>query len=123
MPLVRMADQFTPPVNNNPELVMNTVASMQEILGPGKVIQVDPATVGEDFGQYGRTEENIPVALFWLGGVDHELYESHLTRGTFLPPLHNPSFAPDFGPAFRGGVAAMSRAVIDLFGNEQVVDQ
>ena len=98
---------------------MAGVKSMKSILGENKVIQVDPATVAEDFGKYGLTDEKIPIALFWLGGVNIKKYEDHITNGTFLPPLHNSSFVPDFDPAFRTGVAAMSKTIIDLFGNKK----
>lgn len=118
LPKVTIANEFTPPVSNNPELVMKGVASMKEILGDDVVNQVDPATVGEDFGKYGRTEENIPIALFWLGGVNHDLYKDHLDNGTIIPSLHNAAFAPDFGPTLKGGVMAMSKTMIDLFNNK-----
>ena len=114
MPLIKFSDQDDPPVSNDPGLVMNTVSSMRLILGQDKVIQVDPATVAEDFGKYGRTEEKIPIALFWVGAVNHELYNDHLQNGTALVPIHNSKFAPDFTQTYRGGVTAMSKAVIDI---------
>jgi amidohydrolase len=115
MPLVEFANEYTPPVANNPELVITSVKSMRDILGQDKVVQVEPATVAEDFGQYGRTEEKIPIALFWIGGVNSDLLRQHVEKGTRLPPLHNSGFAPDFEPSFRGGVAAMTKALIDLY--------
>lgn len=117
MPLIEYAKEFSPPVQNDPKLVMNVVDIMKGFLGEEKVIQVDPATVAEDFGKYGRTEEKIPIALFWLGGVNKEKYNDHLQNGTFLPPLHNSSFAPDFEPTFKTGVSTMTKTLIDLFGN------
>lgn len=119
MPLVEFGNQYTPPVVNDQDLVLQTVKYMKEILGNENVIQVDPAMVAEDFGKYGRTEEKIPIALFWLGGVNQNKYIDHIEKGTNLPPLHNSSFAPDFDPTFKGGVEAMSKAVINLFGNKQ----
>jgi amidohydrolase len=118
MPLVVFDEADKPPVINNPDLVMSGARSMKNILGVKNVIQVSPATVAEDFGKYGRTPENIPIALFWLGGVNNELYSNHIEKGTFLPPLHNSSFTPDFAPAFRCGVTGMTRTMIDLFSNK-----
>lgn len=118
MPQVTFPESYNLPVANNSELVNVTVKSMRDILGQDKVVQVDPVMTAEDFNKYGRTEEKIPIALFWMGGVKEELYRAHLEDGKFLPPLHNPSFAPDFKNSFRGGVAAMSKAMIDLFGNK-----
>lgn len=119
MPLVVFDEAVNPPVTNNPALVMEGVRSMKAILGEKNVVQVDPSTVAEDFGKYGLTGEKIPIALFWLGGTDNKKYDEHVASGTSLPPLHNSSFSPDFDPAFKTGVAAMSRTIIDLFGNKK----
>ncbi len=118
MPAIVFDESDNQPVNNNPALVLKGVASMKSILGEENVKQVDPATVAEDFGKYGITEERVPIALFWLGGVNHELYKNHITQGTFLPPLHNAAFSPDFVPTFRGGVSAMTRTAIDLLNGK-----
>jgi amidohydrolase len=119
MPKIVFDNAVNPPVSNDPELVNTCVNSMKSILGNDKVIKVDPATVGEDFGKYGLTEQKIPIALFWLGGVNADKYADHLKNRTPLPPLHNSSFSPDFEPTFRTGVAAMSKSIIDLFGNSR----
>lgn len=109
---------MAPPVANDPDLVMDAVSSMKSILGEDKVYQVDPATVAEDFGRYGRTKENIPIALFWLGSSNHEQIDDQLKNGTKIPALHNAGFSPEFKPTFRGGVAAMSKTMIQLFNSK-----
>lgn len=114
-PIIKIANEYTPPVANNPELVMKAVKSMQHILGKEKVYQVNPATVAEDFGKYGRTEEQIPIALFWLGSVNQQVYNNHINNGTSIPGLHNSAYLPDFEPTFKTGVSAMSISIINLF--------
>jgi hippurate hydrolase len=116
MPLVTFSDAENPPVTNNPELVMVSAGFMKNMLGENNVFQVDPATVAEDFGKYGLTEEKIPVAIFWLGGVNRSKYDDHIKNGTSLPPLHNSAFYPDFDPTFKTGVSAMTRTIIGLMG-------
>ena len=116
MPLITFSKSDNQPVRNSPEIVRKAVTSMKNILGDQSIIQVEPATVAEDFGKYGLTNEHIPIAMFWLGGVNNDLYSQHIEKGTFLPPLHNASFVPDFVPAFRTGVTAMSRTIIDMLG-------
>ncbi len=118
LPKVTIKEEFTPPVANNPELVLNSVKSMQQILGKEKVYQVNPATVGEDFGKYGRTPEKIPIALFWLGSVNPQFLKDCKENGDPVPGLHNSAFFPDFEPTFTTGVAAMSRNMIDLFNKQ-----
>jgi amidohydrolase len=115
MPLIVYDNSDDPPTINDPDLVLKSVKSMKDILGDNKLIQVAPSTGSEDFAQYGLTGEKIPIALFWLGGVNQEKYRDHIEKGTPLSPIHSSSFAPDFDPAFRTGVKAMTKNLIDLF--------
>lgn len=115
MPVVTFAEEYTPPVINDSELVSMAVTSMKEMLGSENVVRVDPSTVAEDFGKYGRTDEKVKISLFWLGGANREKYDESIARGTMLPALHSSNFAPDFIPAYTAGVCAMSRTMIDLF--------
>lgn len=119
MPVIVFDEPLDLPVNNDPALVMQAVGSMKDILGDRNIIQVDPAMVAEDFAKYGSTEEKIPIGLFWLGGVAPEKYKDFENKLITLPPLHNAAFAPDFGPTFKTGVTAMSRTIIDLYGNKK----
>ncbi len=117
MPLITFTSQYTPPVDNDTDLVMKAVDSMGKILGQDKIIRRPPTTAAEDFGLFGRTGENIPLAFISIGSANHELYHDHVHHGAFLPPVHHSGYTPDFYPTFSNGVAAMSRAVLDLFGN------
>ena len=115
MPEITLGKEFTPPVINNPDLVSRAVTSMEGILGKENLTRVDPSTVAEDFGKYGRTDENVKISLFWLGGANRGKYDESIENGTMLPALHSSNFAPDFAPAYTTGVSAMSRVMIDLF--------
>jgi len=116
-PKIEIGDQYTPPVSNNQALVERSVESMKNILGREDLIKVDPATVAEDFGKYGLTEEEVQIGLFWCGSVNEAKYNESITNGSQLPGLHNPAYYPDFEPTYKAGVAAMSKAMIDLFNN------
>ncbi len=118
LPEVIPLEGLTPPLANDPDLVNKGIQSMEKMLGADRMFEVNPSTVGEDFGKYGRTPEQVPIALFWLGGVEKEKYRDYRENGTPLPGLHNAAFHPDFFPTFSGGVAAMTRTMIDLFNEE-----
>lgn len=105
----------TPPVVNDERLTNDAVASFTSMLGSENVIEVEPLTAGEDFARYGRTDEKVPIAMFWLGTVSAGNWEAYLEHGEALPGLHNPAYHPDFIPAYKTGVRAMSKALIDLF--------
>ncbi len=114
-PVVTPLNQVTPPVVNDEGLTEDAVKSFTSVLGEENVILVDPVTAGEDFSKYGRTEENIPIAMFWLGTVNPSKFQVHLNQGVSLPGLHNPEFYPDFALTYTTGVLGMSKAVLDLF--------
>jgi len=115
MPAIILGKEFTPPVINDPDLVSRGVISMEGIMGKENLIRVDPSTVAEDFGKYGRTDEKVKISLFWLGGANRGKYDESIAKGTMLPALHSSNFAPDFAPSYLTGVAAMTRTMIDLF--------
>jgi hippurate hydrolase len=119
MPVITFPDDFTPPVENDANLVGMATASMETILRKENVVRVDPSTVAEDFGKYGRTDEKVKIALLWLGGANREKYDESVKAGTDLPALHSSNFAPDFIPAYTTGVTAMSGTIIDLFNRQE----
>ena len=117
-PAISFGEDLTPPVDNDPGLVNRVAASMEKAIGKENVVRMDPSTVAEDFGKYGRTEEKVKIALFWLGGVNRDKYEKSIAEGTMLPALHSSNFLTDFVPAYTTGVTAMSLAVIDLLNSK-----
>ncbi|MDZ7289904.1 MAG: amidohydrolase [candidate division KSB1 bacterium] len=118
MPIMTVLDEFTPSTYNDPALMKKMTASMKAILGADKVITKEPVMGGEDFGEYGRTEHKIPIAIFWLGTVQPERVEHSLHGGEPLPSLHSSQFAPLPEPTIKTGVTAMTAAVLDLLGGK-----
>jgi hippurate hydrolase len=118
LPIVTVADEYTPSTYNDPALMKRVTKTMKSILGDDKVMPKEPVMGGEDFGEYGRTSEKIPIAIFWLGTVQTERYEQSLRNGEPLPSLHSSLFAPLPEPTIKTGVMAMTAAVLDLFGGK-----
>lgn len=116
MPIVQVADEFTPSTYNNPELVQRLVPAFERALGKGNVLASEPVMGGEDFGEYGRTKEKVPICIFWLGVIAPEKVAASRASGVTLPSLHSSQFAPQYEPAIKTGVQAMSAAVLELMG-------
>ncbi|NNU15145.1 amidohydrolase [Parvularcula sp. ZS-1/3] len=116
MPRMTIADPYTPATYNDPDLSVRAANAMREILGEQAVMETPPVMGGEDFSQYGRTEDDIPTMIFWVGAVDEEVFAASQRGEVELPSLHSPFFAPDAEPAIVTGVTAMTAAVLDLMG-------
>jgi len=116
LPEVSVAeDEYTPSVYNDPALA-DRVAEAMRAAGVANIIkEIPPVMGGEDFSRYGRTEDNIPGFIFWVGAVNPEEYAATVAAGGSFPSLHSPFFAPDPEPTIKTGVRAITVAALELF--------
>lgn len=108
-------EENLPPTYNQPELTRRVAQAMAAILGADRVVKREPVMGAEDFGFFGRTDEKIPITMFWLGAVSPEKMEESRRLGTRLPSLHSSVFAPVPETTIRTGITAMTAATLDLF--------
>jgi hippurate hydrolase len=116
--VAQVGTQFTPATRNDVALTRRVHAAIAATLGADRVRAVDPVMGGEDFSEFGRTQEKVPICLFWLGAVEPAAFAEHERTGAPLPSLHSSKFAPAHEPAIRTGIAAMSAAALDLLGKK-----
>ncbi|MEQ9316971.1 MAG: amidohydrolase [Henriciella sp.] len=114
-PEIRIDSDYTPSTYNDPALTERAVAAIGEAIGTDNVTSVTPVMGGEDFSQFGRTTQDVPGLIFWLGAVEKEKYERAQGGPLPLPSLHSPFFAPDAEPTIETGVKAMTAAALALF--------
>lgn len=115
-PEFKLREEYTPSVYNDPQLTERIRRVFANALGAENVKQEPPGMAGEDFARYGRTEEKVPIFMFWLGTVDPGHYAAAQRGELALAPLHNSRFAPLPEPTIKTGVVAMTAAVLDLLG-------
>jgi amidohydrolase len=109
-PLVEVSvAEATEPTFNDPALTERLVKALTRDLGASNVVKIDPLMVSEDFGRFG-VDRKIPICMLNLGAVDPALIAS----GVRLPSLHSSGFAPLPEPTLRGGIKAMTLAVMEL---------
>ncbi len=113
-PIVTVRNESTAAVINNPKLAANMEKYFVELLGRDNVLKVPAVMTGEDFAMYGKTEDNIPICLYWLGTVSHENIVKHEKENFSLPGLHSSKFAPDVEKSIKTGVKAMAGAALKL---------
>jgi len=114
MPEVKVRDEFTPVLFNPPQLTERLATVFKAWFGEAQVHQVKSVMGGEDFSEYGRTAEKIPICMFWVGGVKREIFEEAQRTGKPLPSLHSPLWSPDPEPTIKIGITAMTAAVLEL---------
>ncbi len=112
---IRVKDDYTPSLYNDPKLVERIAGVLRGTLGADRIVTAEPTMGGEDFARFGRTPDKVPVMLFWLGAVAQEKYEAaQKPGGPPLPSLHSSTFAPDPDPTIATGAKAMTAAALDL---------
>jgi hippurate hydrolase len=114
MPIMKVRDDFTPALYNDPLLTRRVVAGLQDWFAPDAIRQEKPVMGGEDFSEYGRTADKIPVAMFWLGAVEPARIRESEQTGQALPSLHSSRFLPAAAPTIKAGVKALTAAVFEL---------
>ncbi|GAB4342728.1 MAG: M20 family metallopeptidase [Flammeovirgaceae bacterium] len=117
MPKMVIRDEYTPFVFNDPQLSVRVSNFLMNVIGKNNVKSLKPVMGGEDFGRFGRTEEKVPIMIYWLGTVNPKTFEESLQQNKGLPSLHSPFFAPLPEPTLKTGVLTMSSAVLDLLIN------
>ncbi len=114
LPMVFVDPAETPPVLNDNELSARIVRFAGDIIGDANIIETQPEMVGEDFGKYGLTPEDVPTCLIWLGSTSPELMQKLKAEGKRPSPLHSPTLAPDYGNTIKTGIEVMTANVIGL---------
>lgn len=113
MPIIK--DLYTgPPINNDPELASHLFSAFRGILGNDKVIRTERYTFSDDFSQFGLEETGISLGYFLLGTAERGKDAADDKRGTAVPGIHNPCFAPIPEPTIKTGVKAMVAAILEI---------
>lgn len=116
LPIVKVEDEFTPACYNSPDLARKLRGAFTRWFGEEKVLTRRPSMGGEDFSEYGRTADKIPVCMFWLGSVEPDRVAESERTGKPLPSLHSNLYRPLPEPTIKTGVTAMTAAVLEILG-------
>lgn len=107
--------ESAPAVVNEPEAVIRTRASLESVVGQGRVVDPGPVTGSEDVGVLA---EGAPApCVFWLlGGADPAAFagatdiDGIRAAMAAQPSNHSPSYAPVINPTLGIGVASLVAA-------------
>ena len=118
LPDVTILDVDTPPVLNDEKLTGKIHGFASELIGEKNIISTKPAMTGEDFGKFGRTQENIPICLIWLGSTNPELMQELEVKGEEPEPLHSPYLKPDYPKTIETGIRLMTANAMGLMNQK-----
>jgi amidohydrolase len=119
MPVITLKEEeFTPSTYNDPALTRRVRGALDRWLGPDNVKTIDPEMGGEDFSEFGRTLDKVPICLFRVGAVDPAKVAESRRTGVPLPSLHSSRFAPVPEPTLKTGITALTGAALELLGKK-----
>lgn len=114
MPIVTVSKTEITPVNaNDPALAERLRGVAVSALGADHVETAQSTMGSEDVGVFSLGNK-IPELMYWLGAANPEKLAQAHQAGVLLPGLHTSHFAPDYEPAIRTGVTAMTAMALDL---------
>ena len=118
-PEVLIEKDYTPSTYNDPEMTERVMTAIAASVGESRVYERPPSMGGEDFSQFGRTDDDIPTVIFWTGGNDPQaMAEARAGKRRFPPANHSPLFAPLPEPTLKTGVEAMTAGALELLRGE-----
>lgn len=115
MPEVTMDDTFTPATFNDEALTEDIAAMLTDRFGGDRVVPTPAVMGGEDFSRFRRADpDNIESLILWVGGVPMDEYREAQEKGTTLPSLHSPFWAPDADKVIATASEALTAATLKL---------
>ncbi|MFI5335554.1 MAG: amidohydrolase [Opitutales bacterium] len=118
LPVVTVTEGRTPLTYNDPALTRR-LAGVFHAWFPAERVKIgEAATYGEDFSEYGRTRDRIPICIFWVGGTDPAKFAESARTGQPWASNHSAFWAPVPEPTIKTGVTATSAAVLDLLAKK-----
>ncbi len=115
MPVLTVEDPYTPSTYNDPEFSKEVMGRFAQRFGAERVHEWPAVMGGEDFSQFRRAApEDVKSVIFWISGTPAPMLTALKEKGTPLPSLHSPFWAPDAEKVVATGAEAMAAAALDL---------
>ena len=118
LPVVTATNERTPLTYNDPALTRRLAGVFRAWFPAERVKVGEAATYGEDFSEYGRTPDHLPICIFWVGGTDPAAMAAAQNAGQPWPSNHSALWAPVPEPTIKTGVTATTAAVLDFLGRK-----
>jgi amidohydrolase len=114
LPVVTVTPESVPATINDVTLTRRLTSAFEEWFGEAYVKLTPPAPGGEDFAEFGRTREHVPICLWWVGATDLNKFAESERTGLPVPSNHSATFAPIPEPTLKTSVISMTAAVLEI---------
>jgi len=118
LPVVTVGPERASTVVNEAMLTRRVATTLTEWMGPAGVKQSPPTTSSEDFSEYGRTVERVPICIWWVGATEAGRFAEAQRTGVAVPTPHSAMFAPEPEPTLKASMKSMSAVVLDLLAKK-----
>lgn len=118
LPVVTVTSEYAPVLVNTVDLTRRLTGTFLEWFGKDGLEYRPPATGAEDFSEFGRTVDKVPLFMWWVGAADPAKVAAAEKSGVPMYSNHSPiaEFVPE--PTLEVCVTSMSAAVLDLLGKK-----
>lgn len=120
MPVITLTPESVPVTINDAPLTRRLSGTFAEWFGTDRVKLTPPITGGEDFSEFGRTGQRVPICMWWVGATDPAKIAESERTGVPVPSNHSATFAPVPEPTLKTCVTSMTAAVLDLMARQPV---
>jgi amidohydrolase len=118
LPVVTLTPESTGVTSNDSSLTRRVAGAFTNWFGADRLRVTAPVTGAEDFSEFGRTAEHVPICMWWVGAADHSKFEESERTGVPLPSNHSAKFAPVPEPTLKMCVGSMTAALLELMGSK-----
>ena len=119
LPVITLTPESVPVTSNDPAITRRLAGTFTAWFGADRVKVQPPITGGEDFSEFGRTSERVPICMWWVGATDPAKIAESERTGIPVPSNHSATFAPIPEPTLKTCVTSMTAAVLELMGRTQ----
>jgi amidohydrolase len=118
LPVVTLTSESVSVTSNDSALTRRLSGTFTEWFGIDRVKVVSPITGAEDFSEFSRASEHVPICMWWIGATDPAKIAESERTGVPVPSNHSATFAPIPEPTLKTCVTSMTAAVLELMGSK-----
>ena len=116
LPVITLTPESVGVTSNDPTLTRRLTGAFTTWFGADRLKRATPITGAEDFSEFGRTSDRMPICMWWVGGTDPAKFLESERTGVPIPSNHSATFAPVPELTLKTCITSTTAAVLELMG-------